>query len=63
MWRQLGGVLKARADVFPFQVRVVGKNLILRRPGSEHFKNVFDANAHVANAWSSPAFSGFDGDS
>jgi hypothetical protein len=59
----LGGVLEARADVFPLQIRVVRKNLILCCPGSEHFKNVLDPNTHVANARSPPAFSGLNGDS
>jgi hypothetical protein len=59
----LGGVLKAGADVLPLQVRVVGKNLILRRSGSEHLKNVLDPYAHVTNARPPPALSGLDGDS
>ena len=59
----LRGILEARADIFPLQVRVVGEDLILCRPGGEHVENVLHADAHVANTRPAPAFSGLDCDS
>jgi len=58
-----GRVSEARADVFTFQVGVVDEDLILSRPGGQHVQNVFDADAHVANARPTAAFAGLDRDS
>ena len=55
-------VLNGRENVFPLQVRIVGKDLVIRSAGAQKFEDVRHPNPQTANAWTATAFAGLDGD-
>ena len=55
------GVLKARLDIFSFQIRIIFKDLFLLHARGEQIKNVFDADTHTADARSAAALFGVEG--
>jgi hypothetical protein len=55
--------LQNRSDVFVFQVRVVGEDLLSRGGRSQKIEDILHANAESADAWTTAAHIGIYGDS
>jgi hypothetical protein len=62
MIRFLGRVGEGGAYVFGLQIRVVGENVRLADPGCQQIEDILDADAHAADARSSAALLGIEGD-
>ena len=58
----VGGVVEGGKDVLTFEKRVVLEDLVEGGSGAEQLEDIADTNAQAANAGTTTAFTGFDGD-
>lgn len=56
------GVVEGGEDVFTLEKRVVREDFFEGSPGAEEFEYIRNANAMSANAGTTAALAGFDGD-